>query len=141
MKCNYAKTILKRRASVFLLLLSLLASGTVAEAATYQVTEEQLTRLEAVFSELKTESETQRALLKEQQAQTTGLKKELETSKAETQLSWDQLKEAQAQLDEAKASLRKSEAKNKATERRLKRQRTIWAIVAGVAFGWGVSRA
>lgn len=108
--------------------------------AVYQVTETQLTELETIFSELKTESETQKNLLKEQQTQTAELKKQLETSKAETLLSKDQLKEAQTQLDAAKASLQKSEAKSKATERRLKRQRAIWMVIAGAAIGWGACR-
>jgi len=109
------------------LLACLSASGTTSAAGTYQVTEEQLSGLETVFQTLKTQRE-------EQQTQ-------IETLKKQLTLSESSIKESETQLAKANQFLKESAEQNKRTEKRLKRQRIIWAIIAGVAVGYSISKS
>lgn len=121
-------------------LLFALSLPAYASAADYTVTEEQLTSLEQVFSELKTEQETQQKLLTGQKAQIEMLKNQLKTSDAEMKKSAKALKEAETQLAEANQSLAKYADSAKKTERRLERQRDLWAILAAITVGAAVAR-
>lgn len=109
------------------LLACLSASGTTSAAETYQVTEEQLSELETVFQTLKTQQE-------EQQTQ-------IETLKKQLTLSETSIAESETQLAKANQFLKESAEQSKRTEKRLKRQRAIWMIVAGVAAGYSISKS
>lgn len=111
-----------------------------ALGADYTVTEEQLTSLEQVFQELKTEQETQQKLLTGQKAQIEMLKNQLKTSDAEMKKSAKALKEAETQLAEANQSLAKYADNAKRTKQRLERQRDLWAILAAITVGAAVAR-
>ena len=111
-----------------------------ALGADYTVTEEQLTSLEQVFSELRSEQETQQKLLTEQKAQIETLKDQLKTSDEEMKKSGKALKEADQRLKEANQSLEKYADNAKRTKQRLERQRDLWAIFAAITVGAAVAR-
>ena len=132
------KTIGKRCCMLSLLFcLSLPASISAAE---YMITEEQLTSLEQVFSELRSEQETQQKLLTGQKAQIETLKNQLKTSDEEMKKSAKALNEAETQLAEANQSLAKYADNAKRTKQRLERQRDLWAILAAITVGAAVAR-
>ena len=121
-------------------LLFALSLPAYASAADYTVTEEQLTSLEQVFSELKTEQETQQKLLTGQKAQIETLKDQLRTSDEEMKKSGKALKKADQRLKEANQSLAKYAGSAKKTKQRLERQRDLWAILAAITVGAAVAR-
>ena len=132
------KTI-RKRCCIFSLLFALSLPVSIL-AANYTVTEEQLTSLEQVFSELKTEQETQQKLLTGQKAQIETLKAQLKTSDEEMKKSAKALKEADQRLKEANQSLAKYADNAKRTKQRLERQRDLWAILAAITVGAAVAR-
>ena len=108
-------------------------------AADYTVTEDQLTSLEQVFSELRTQQQTQEKLLTTQRNQIEELKNQLKTSDAEMKKSAKALKEADQRLKEANQSLEKYADNAKRTKQRLERQRDLWAIFAAITVGAAVA--
>lgn len=131
----------KTRLLLLLLPLCLFSPGyATVTAAEYTVTEEQLASLEQVFSELRSEQETQQTLLTGQKAQIETLKNQLKTSDAEMKKSAKALKEADQRLKEANQSLAKYADSAKRTKQRLERQRDLWAILATITVGAAVAR-
>ena len=102
-----------------------LASGSGAQAETmYQISESELTRLEANSNQLEKNNETKQQLLTEQRAQLETAKKELTASKVLNEVT-------QKSLERANQSL--TELENEA-ERKIKvktRQRNLWIAIAG----------
>lgn len=138
-----------------LLLLSLLFFWPVTGwAATYQMTEDELTRLETVFQELKstnailmadsTKSQTDliRALklLRESQAELTKLSSLLNTLQAESNLAKNDLKQANAELARANQSFEQYAKEQKKTQARLRTEKTFWMIAAGAATYFAVKK-
>lgn len=135
--------------------LALLFWGPVsASEPAYQMTAAQMTELQAVFQSLRNQQEEQQRLLTEQASQLTELKKALNASKAQQSSLEYQLKKArtsigssqaeaatwQLSLTEARESFEKSEKAHQQTEKRVKRQRTIWAVLA-IGFGaWAAAK-
>lgn len=127
------------RLTVSALLWLLLLSCPLSSQASYTITAAELETLEESLAKL---SEINAA----SQTELTALKAELETSKSaltkarrqseEQRVELAALKEAstkqEALLQTVNASLEASAKEAKRTERRLKRQRTIWIIVAGL---------
>ena len=139
-----------------LLLLSLLFFWPVTGwAATYQMTEDELTRLETVFQELKstnailmadsTKSQTDliRALklLKESQAELTKLSSLLNTLQAESNLAKNDLKQANAELAKANQYFEQHAKEQKKVQARLRTERTLWQAVSFIAVGVFVYKA
>ena len=139
--------------SLLLFCLLLGCSGT-GWAATYQVTEDELTKLEQVFSELKitnavlmsdstkSQQDLIRALklLRESQDELTKLSSLLTTLQAESTLAKSDLKQASEELVKANQSFGAYAKEQKAAQARLKTERAIWMIVAGVAGYFAVSK-
>jgi len=102
-----------------------LASGSGAQAETmYQISESELTRLEANSNQLEKNNETKQQLLTEQRAQLETAKKELTASKVLNEVT-------QKSLERANQSL--TELENEA-ERKIKvktRQRNLWIAISG----------
>ncbi len=127
-----------RRLLLFLSLLLFLPF--TAEAASYTVTEEQLTSLETVFSELRNQQMEQKKLLTTQKAQIETLKEQLTSSQKQIENSKRLLNETKTQLAEANKYLQKSAANAKRTKERLERQRDTWAIFAAITVGMAIAR-
>ena len=139
---------------ISLLLCWLLLLPTVCGAASYQVTEDELTKLEQVFGELKitnavlmsdsTKSQTDliRALklLKESQDELTKLSALLMTLQAESKQAKEDLKQASVELAMVNQSFEAYAKEQKKAQARLKTERTLWMIVAGVAAGFAVTK-
>lgn len=138
-----------------LLLLSLLFFWPVTGwAATYQMTEDELTRLETVFQELKstnailmadsTKSQTDliRALklLRESQAELTKLSSLLNTLQAESNLAKNDLKQANAELAKANQYFEQYAKEQKKVQARLRTEKTLWMFVAGTATYFAVKK-
>lgn len=138
-----------------LLLLSLLFCWPVTGwAATYQMTEDELTRLETVFQELKstnailmadsTKSQTDliRALklLRESQAELTKLSSLLNTLQAESNLAKNDLKQANAELAKANQYFEQYAKEQKKVQARLRTEKTFWIIAAGTATYFAVRK-
>ena len=137
---------------ISLLLCWLLLLPTTCGAASYQVTEDELTKLEQVFSELKTtnavlmsdstksQQDLIRALklLKESQDELTKLSALLMTLQAESKLAKSDLKQASEELARVNQSFEAFANEQKKAQARLKTERTLLMIVAGVAVGAAV---
>ena len=104
-----------------------LAAGTTSQAETmYQISESELTRLEANSNQLAKNNETKQQLLTEQMEQLEAVQKELIASKS--------LNEAtQKSLESANRSLQKFEDEAKRKIRVKTRQRNLWIVIAGGA--------
>lgn len=102
-----------------------LASGSGAQAETmYQISESELTRLEANSNQLEKNNETKQQLLTEQRAQLETVQKELTASKV--------LNEAtQKSLLRANQSLTELEQEAKRKIRVKTRQRNLWIAISG----------
>lgn len=115
-----------KRLCICLLACSLwLAAGSTSQAETmYQISESELTRLEANLNQLEKNNETKQDLLTEQKAQLETARKELTESKklnAETQKS----------LESANQSLTELEQEAKKKIRVKTRQRDLWIAISG----------
>lgn len=131
----------KTRLLLLLLPLCLFSPGyATVTAAEYTVTEEQLTALEQVFSELKTQQEKQKSLLTEQKTQIETLSNQLKESQTQIENSKRLLIETRTQLEEANKSLKQSALSAKETKERLERQRDTWAIFAAITVGMAIAR-
>lgn len=135
--------------SALLFFLFLALSGTCS-AGTYVVTEDELTRLETVFQELKStnailmadstksQADLIRALklLRESQDELKKLQSLLTTLQAESTLAKNDLRQANEELAKAKQSF----AAYAKEQKRLRTERTIWMIVAGAAGYFAISK-
>ena len=102
-----------------------LAAGTTSQAETmYQISESELTRLEANSNQLAKNNETKQQLLTEQMEQLETAQKELTASK--------RLNEAtQRSLERANQSLQQLEDEAKRKIRVKTRQRNLWIAITG----------
>lgn len=102
-----------------------LAAGTTSQAETmYQISESELTRLEANSNQLAKNNETKQQLLTEQREQLETAQKELTASKS--------LNEAtQRSLERANQSLQQLEDEAKRKIRVKTRQRNLWIAITG----------
>ena len=108
-----------------------LAAGTTSRAETmYQISESELTRLEANSNQLAKNNETKQQLLTEQMEQLETVQKELTASKS--------LNEAtQKSLERANQSLTELEKEAKRKIKVKTRQRNLWiAISGGLLYAW-----
>ena len=113
------------------LLCLLLACGSTSQAEEmYQISETELTQLEANLNQLAKNNETKQQLLTEQMEQLETVKKELIASKS--------LNEAtQKSLERANQSLKQFEDEAKRKIRVKTRQRDLWiAISGGLLYAW-----
>ena len=120
------------------LLCLLLACGSTAQAETmYQISESELTRLEANSNQLEKSNETKQQLLTEQKAQLTEAKTQLETVKKELTASKSLNAQTQKSLERANQSLKQFEDEAKRKIRVKTRQRNLWiAISGGLLYAW-----
>ncbi|GAA6388973.1 hypothetical protein [Dialister sp. i34-0019-2H8] len=111
-----------------------LAAGTSSQAEEmYQISESELTRLEANSNQLAKNNETKQQLLIEQQTQLTEANQQLETVKKELTASKSLNEATQRSLEKANQSLTELE-KEAARKVQVKaRQRNLWIIIAGGA--------
>lgn len=109
-----------------------LAAGTSSQAEEmYQISESELTRLEANSNQLAKNNETKQQLLIEQQTQLTEANQQLETVKKELTASKSLNEATQRSLEKANQSLTELE-KEAARKVQVKaRQRNLWIIIAG----------
>ena len=117
--------ITKRLLLFVLCFLLWLAAGTTSQAETmYQISESELTRLEANSNQLAKNNETKQQLLTEQMEQLETAQKELTASK--------KLNEAtQRSLERANQSLQQLEDEAKRKIRVKTRQRNLWIAITG----------
>jgi len=134
-----------RKAISLLLCLVLCLSPVLCTATAYQVTEDELTKLERVFSELKStnavlmQDSTKSAqdlikalnLLRESQIELQKLQTQLVALKAESLLAKDDLKQANGELAKVNESFRTYEKEQKAKLNRLRIQNILWIIACG----------
>lgn len=119
---------------LFIVLLASLFSAPVTGAdAAYQITDQEMTRLEDIFNQLETKQKQQQALLNQQEEQLETLSTQLKTSRTEIESSQKAVETLQTSLDAANASLRASADEAKQTQKRLERQRNTWAVAAVAA--------
>ena len=125
--------------SLLLSLLLLFFGSGCAEAA-YTVTDQQLTQLETVFSQLKEQQRRQEEILNRQKNQIEMLGNQLAESQTAMENSKKQLQVSENSLAEANQSLQKSAEEAKRTQKRLERQRDIWATIAAITVGAAIAR-
>ena len=120
------------------LLCLLLACGSTAQAETmYQISESELTRLEANLNQLAKNNEIKQQLLTEQKTQLTEAKTQLETVKKELTASKSLNEATQKSLEKANQSLQQFEDEAKREIRVKTRQRNLWiAISGGLLYVW-----
>ena len=125
--------------SLLLSLLLLFFGSGCAEAA-YTVTDQQLTQLEIVFSQLDSKQQKQQEILDQQKNQLMKLQEQLMKSKEEISSSKKSVETLQTSLAVANESLQKSAEEAKRTQKRLERQRNTWAALAAVFLGGFICR-
>ena len=109
-----------------------LAAGTSSQAEEmYQISESELTRLEANLNQLAKNNETKQQLLTEQKAQLTEAGTQLETVKKELTASKSLNEATQKSLEKANQSLKRFEDEAKRKIRVKTRQRNLWIAAAG----------
>lgn len=115
-----------------------LAAGSTSQAEElYQISETELTQLEANLNQLKKNNETKQQLLTEQQTQLTEANQQLEIVKKELTASKSLNAQTQKSLESANQSLRKFEDEAKRKIRVKTRQRNLWiAISGGLLYAW-----
>lgn len=120
------------------LLCLLLACGSTAQAETmYQISESELTRLEANLNQLAKNNEIKQQLLTEQKTQLTEANQQLETVKKELIASKSLNEATQKSLERANQSLKQFEDEAKRKIRVKTRQRDLWiAISGGLLYAW-----
>ena len=110
----------------------LLACGSTAQAETmYQISESELTRLEANLNQLAKNNEIKQQLLTEQKTQLTEANQQLETVKKELTASKVLNEATQKSLERANQSLIELEDEAKRKIRIKTRQRNLWIAIAG----------
>lgn len=111
-----------------------LAAGTTSQAETmYQISESELTRLEANSNQLAKNNETKQQLLTEQKTQLTEANQQLETVKKELTASKSLNEATQRSLEKANQSLTELEQEARHKIQVKARQRNLWIIIAGGA--------
>ena len=109
-----------------------LAAGTSSQAETmYQISESELTRLEANSNQLAKNNETKQQLLTEQQTQLTEANRQLETVKKELTASKSLNEATQRSLERANQSLQQLEDEAKREIRVKTHQRNLWIAITG----------
>lgn len=111
-----------------------LAAGTSSQAEEmYQISESELTRLEANSNQLAKNNETKQQLLTEQKTQLTEANQQLETVKKELTASKSLNEATQRSLEKANQSLTELEQEAAHKIQVKARQRNLWIIIAGGA--------
>lgn len=125
--------ILKKCLLPLLLLVSLwLAAGSTSQAETmYQISETELTQLEANSNQLAKNNETKQNLLAEQQTQLTEANQQLGTVRKELTASKSMNAETQKLLERANQSLQELEDEAKQKIEVKTRQRNLWIAISG----------
>lgn len=120
------------------LLCLLLACGSTSQAEEmYQISETELTQLEANLNQLAKNNETKQQLLTEQKTQLTEANQQLETVKKELIASKSLNEATQKSLERANQSLKQFEDEEKRKIRVKTRQRDLWiAISGGLLYAW-----
>lgn len=121
------------------LVLSLwLAAGSSSQAEEmYQISETELTRLEANSNQLEKSNATKQQLLTEQQTQLTEANQQLGTAQKELTASKSLNDQTQKSLERANQSLQQLEDEAKRKIRVKTRQRNLWiAISGGLLYAW-----
>lgn len=120
------------------LLCLLLACGSTSQAEEmYQISETELTQLEANLNQLAKNNETKQQLLAEQKTQLTEANQQLETVKKELIASKSLNEATQRSLERANQSLKQFEDETKRKIRVKTRQRDLWiAISGGLLYAW-----
>lgn len=109
-----------------------LAAGTSSQAEEmYQISESELTRLEANSNQLAKNNETKQQLLTEQQTQLTEANRQLETVKKELTASKSLNEATQQSLERANQSLQQLEDEAKRKIRVKTHQRNLWIAITG----------
>lgn len=109
-----------------------LAAGTSSQAEEmYQISESELTRLEANSNQLAKNNETKQQLLTEQQTQLTEANRQLETVKKELTASKSLNEATQRSLERANQSLQQLEDEAKRKIRVKTHQRNLWIAITG----------
>ena len=130
---------LKRKQLSLLLACSLwlLAGSTSQAEEMYQISESELTRLEANSNQLAKNNETKQQLLTEQKTQLTEANRQLETVQKELTASKVLNEATQKSLERANQSLKQFEDEAKRKIRVKTRQRNLWiAISGGLLYAW-----
>ena len=128
-----------KRLCIYLLACSLwLVAGSISQAEEmYQISETELTRLEANLNQLAKNNETKQQLLTEQKTQLTEANQQLETVKKELIASKSLNEATQRSLERANQSLKQFEDETKRKIRVKERQRDLWiAISGGLLYAW-----
>ena len=114
-----------------------LCGSSVQAEAMYQISEGELTRLEANLNQLAKNNETKQQLLTEQKTQLTEANQQLETVKKELIASKNMNAATQKSLEKANQSLKQLEAEAKQKIKVKTRQRNLWiAISGGLLYAW-----
>lgn len=109
-----------------------LAAGASSRAEEmYQISESELTRLEANSNQLAKNNETKQQLLTEQQTQLTEANQQLESVKKELTASKSLNEATQRSLERANQSLQQLEDEAKRKIRVKTRQRNLWIAITG----------
>lgn len=130
---------LKKILLALLLLVSLwLAAASTSRAEEmYQISESELTRLEANLNQLAKNNEIKQQLLTEQKTQLTEANQQLETVQKELIASKSLNEATQKSLERANQSLKQFEDEAKRKIRVKTRQRDLWiAISGGLLYAW-----
>ena len=120
---------------IALSLLLLLAFSSTSFAATYQITEAQLTALDQNLNKLESINKTLTLNSDESRADLLKALSELKLLKEQLKLSLNETTEARQDLSKANASLQNLNQSLKQLEKqnsRLKTESTLWKIIAGV---------
>ena len=122
-----------KRLCICLLACSLwLAAGSTSQAEEmYQISESELTRLEANLNQLAKNNETKQQLLTEQKTQLTEANQQLETVKKELTASKSLNEATQRSLERANQSLQQLEDEAKRKIRVKTHQRNLWIAITG----------
>lgn len=109
-----------------------LAAGSTSQAEEmYQISETELTQLEANLNQLAKNNETKQQLLTEQKTQLTEANQQLETVKKELIASKNLNEATQKSLERANQSLKQFEDEAKRKIRVKTRQRDLWIAISG----------
>ncbi len=115
----------------------LVAGSTSQAEEMYQISESELTTLEANLHQLKENNETKQQLLTEQQAQLTEANQQLETVQKELTASKSLNEATQKSLERANQLLTELENEAKRKIEVKTRQRNLWiAISGGLLYAW-----
>lgn len=128
-----------KRLCICLLACSLwLAAGSTSQAEEmYQISETELTQLEANLNQLAKSNETKQQLLTEQKAQLTEANRQLETVQKELTASKSLNEATKRSLERANQSLQELEDEAKEKIEVKTRQRNLWiAISGGLLYAW-----